>query len=314
MRPVLVWASVAVGVAVVVALVLAEFAARRRSRGVPGYPIARQLFSGLLPAVFAGYILLVALVALPVLHPAGPVPLARFVGSVLFSAVAAMALLETVKRLLPLRGAYNRRQVAVWLRERYPEQGAVCMGQLIRAMDLDEPIRRQLESTDPQLDLIVGRAWERVGFLGPGLGGVFNLPAEQFSAQVAAAAERAVRDPARYQELLLALCVGMDRDALAGLYPGGEPDDVRRREAVADVEYRIATAIDQLQIRLAGRWRHYLQATAWWLTGLVALLLALIDRTPAVHSATLVVVALLFGGFFAWLARDVSAVVERLRR
>ena len=93
----------------------------------------------------------------------------------------------------------------------------------------------------------------------------------------------------------------MDRDALAGLYSGGEPADVRRRETVADVEYRIATAIDQLQIRLAGRWRHYLQATAWWLTGLVALLLALIDRTPAVHSATLVVVALLFGGFFAWL-------------
>jgi hypothetical protein len=317
MHTALVWASIVVAVVVAAALVVAVFAVQRGGTGASEGPLARWIFSGLLPVVFAAYILLVSFVSLPTLHPRGPLPLVPFVGSVLFSAVAAMAMLETVKRLLPLRGAYNRRQLALWLRER--SGGAVAMGQCIRAMDLsapagtprpDGPESRQAEA---DVDQAVGYQWERVNLRGPGLGGAFNLPAEQFSAQVAAAAERATRDVPRYEQLLLALCMGLPPERLQALYQRPAPDE-EGREGVADVQYRIAAAIDQLQIRLAGRWRHYLQATAWWLTGLIALMLALVDRTPAVHSATFVVVTLLFGGFFAWLARDVSAVVERLRR
>jgi hypothetical protein len=37
-------------------------------------------------------------------------------------------------------------------------------------------------------------------------------------------------------------------------------------------------------------------------------------QTPGLHSAAFVLAALAFGGFFAWLARDVCAAIERLRR
>jgi hypothetical protein len=54
--------------------------------------------------------------------------------------------------------------------------------------------------------------------------------------------------------------------------------------------------------------------TASWLSPLVALLTALSDQPNGVHCATFVLAALVFGGFIAWLARDLTAVVERSRQ
>jgi len=220
-----------------------------------------------------------------------------------------MVLIETVKRLLPLRGAYNRRQVALWLGERAGDDGAAAMGQLVRAMDLVPAAPETDRDDSSRVDRATGRRWQRVFFPGPGVGGAFNLPAEQLSAQVAAAAERASQESARYEELILALCPSLSRDDLRSMQRhradrGAGPDPA------VDLPYRIASAIDQLQIRLGGRWRHYLQITAWSLTGPIALLLAVAEETPA----TFVLAALVFGGFFAWLARDLSAIAERLRR
>jgi len=292
----------------------------------------RWIFSGVLPVAFAVCIAVTAVIALP--QPSvGSIRVGQLAASVVLSGVAAMVLIETAKRLLPLRGAYNRRQVALWMDERVGGKGAPAMGQLIRAMDLmpSESIRSiaqtvrehpkdsesredNASSLQQPVDLEVGHRWRRVLFPGPGVGGAFNLPAEQLSAQIAAAAERASREGQGYEDLILALCPGLQRKDLRSLKQKDGPISSVSRDVAADVAYRIAAAIDQLQIRLAGRWRHYLQVTAWWLTGLVALAWALADRGSAAHSATFVLAALVFGAFFAWLARDVAAVVERLRR
>jgi hypothetical protein len=110
-----------------------------------------------------------------------------------------------------------------------------------------------------------------------------------------------------------ALCPDLSERRFALLWdrPGSSPE---RAELVSEVGDQISSAIDQLQIRLAGRWRHYLRVTAWWLAGVVALLLALLAPGLGVDSAVYVLAALALGGFFAWLARDVTAAVEGLRR
>jgi hypothetical protein len=106
-----------------------------------GIGAGRWIFSGALPALIG---LIVAGAAIVVLQfPGDRVSLGRLAGFVVLSGVTAMVLIETVKRLLPVRAAYHRRQVAQWLAERAGTSwmAAVAMGQLVTAMDLAEPDR-----------------------------------------------------------------------------------------------------------------------------------------------------------------------------
>ncbi|MEV4512283.1 hypothetical protein AB0K00_25375 [Dactylosporangium sp. NPDC049525] len=303
------------GAVAVAAVGFAATAGRRRRFGIVRVPVDRWAFSGVLPVVLAVGVAVTAAFQLPWQGPGASV--GRFAAWVVVCGVAAMVLIETVKRLLPLRGAYNRRQVAVWLDDRSRSPRPAVFGQLVRAMELVSAKGERPANDDGSRDLadaVVGERWRQVTFAGPGVGGAFNLPAEHLSAQIGAAVERASRHGTQYAELLLALCPDVDREDLHMLDDRRFGGDSGSSAVAAELSYGIATAIDQLQIRLAGRWRHYLQVTAWWLTGLIALLVALADGSAPLHSAAFVVAALLFGGFFAWLARDLSAAIERLRR
>jgi hypothetical protein len=293
-----------------------------------GRRFGRTIPVALLPLILMTGIGVTAVATLPL--SAGSGSLGRLGGAVVLAGIAAMVLIETAKQVLPLRGAYQRRQIALWLEERGGDPDMMAMGQLVVAMDLvsrpemdslrnresqgDEPQSPELRIRVGSRSIAIGRwfgpARRRSLFFGRGVGGPFNLPAEQLTAQVAAAAERALQQPRGYDALIDALHPGarqrkrLDGEGMADLH----------REERAELAYGVASAVDQLQIRLTGRWRQYVRVTAVWLAGLCALVFALVVRTPGLHSATFVLAALAFGGFFAWLARDVCAAIERLRR
>jgi hypothetical protein len=200
------------------------------------------------------------------------------------SGLAAMITVETVKRLLPLRGWYNSRKVTGWLRRRGEAGFAIA-----------------------QLENALGR-----GAVHGRFSDAFNLPAEQLSAQINAAVERVLRDSREPTDLLTALCPTIndaDIERLRRSRSDSAPD-----ETSAIVAYEISSAIDQLQIHLAGQWRHYLQITSWWLAGVFGLLLAAFRVVPDINPISATVVALTAGGFIGWFARDLTAVVEGLRR
>jgi hypothetical protein len=100
---------------------------------------------------------------------------------------------------------------------------------------------------------------------------------------------------------------------------GGQPAAQTGREG-EEVELRLELAhlirggLDQLQVSIGERWRHYARATAAWLSGALALIMSyVVHLSPGVRTVS-VLSALILGGFFSWLARDLVAVVERIRR
>lgn len=259
--------------------------------------IASRVFAAAFPLAMALIVVVVALV----LQTRGyrTISVGGAVLVALLSGLAAMVTVETVKRLLPLRGAYNSRQVGKWLTDRLNTDGA-AMNQLVRAIGLDSN-----ESPTGGVSRL-----RRV--LRPGqFAEAFNLPVEQLSAQINAAIERVTRDPHAPADLLRTLCPGLDPTEFESLQRGrstASPD------TIATVAYNVSAAIDQLQIHLAGQWRHYLQATSWWLAGAFGLLLAGYHIVPGVGPIAATVISLTAGGFIAWFARDLTAVIEGLRR
>jgi hypothetical protein len=275
-----------------------------------GDKATRWLFAGTFPIAAAIAVIVLAVVT----RRGGPsdASLSELLAFVASSGFGAMVLIETAKRLLPLRAAYNRRQVAAWLEERNPGRGTVAMGQLVQAMLLVSPKPADGDGSAREqtweVDLQLGRSWSSAWADGSGVSGPFNLPAELLTAQVAAAAERALQSPRRYEELLEGLAPFR---SLTSKTKGSWADE---RISAPDAGWLISSAIDQLQIRLAGRWQHYLQATACWLAGAVGLVISSTDAIHGNQGRVHVIAALVFGGFLAWVFRDAVAALERLRR
>jgi hypothetical protein len=205
------------------------------------------------------------------------------------SGVLAMSALEISKRLFGLRGIYQRRQVAQWLATRTnPTIGKLALDELDQALGADIP------SGSSRAD-VLSKQIDRLR--------LFNLPMEQVAAQVSEAAETQLMINPTTSNLLAAL-VGEPISTA----PTDEPIDTIRA-------HRLQAGVDALQISVAERWRRYIRSSAVALSGLVGVLIAqnLNDRTLN-GETTLVLGSLILGGVISWLARDLFALVERLRQ
>lgn len=260
------------------------------------------LFAGSINIVLVSAILIYAATVLP-----GGIALAngsvsQQIGDVLaFSllcGLASFATVEVLKRLVGLRGLYQSRQTRLWLGERARGMGAAAMDQLLDAMGLRGPDRRG----DRQASLRV-----------------FNLPTEQLAGQVSTAADVALATAAsegdRYRWLLSALA---NQPALLSGKPPShdpehDPDEARRKEDF-QISQRIQAGVDQLQISLGERWRRYVQGAALWISGAYGIALVHTSSVAQGAASRYVIAALLIGGTFAWVARDLAAAVERWRR
>lgn len=156
----------------------------------------------------------------------------------------------------------------------------------------------------------------------------YNLPAEQFVAQVAIAADRSLRgglvtivDVPSSEEEAEEAAEAVRRQAwvysLLRLRPSGatSPDQDRYRtpeERLSWYADEVAFALDQLQNQLTTRWRFRVQLASVALSGAVAAVSVL--ATDATHAGAYVLAALLFGGFVSWVVRDATASLERFRR
>ncbi len=100
-----------------------------------------------------------------------------------------------------------------------------------------------------------------------------------------------------------------DKDQLlAGRDPTS--DEIMERRGV--VGYHIQRGVDALQASIGYQWRWYIRASASGLSGLLGLAIMTFATAPA--KTAFVLVSLLLGGFFASVARDLAAAVERIRR
>jgi hypothetical protein len=216
----------------------------------------------------------------------------------LFCGLAAYATVEIIKRFFDVRGILQRRETMGWLTRRCPSARTA--------------IEAQTELLDAMGLVDAAPAEERR---------IFNLSAEQLSAQISAAADLALMPrtviSSRFRLLAVALAGGViGEDAV-----GPRADEPGRHGPVfaewvkdeAVLTQRVRAGIDQLQIALGDVWKTAVQGAAIWIAGLFGVALIQSNAFTHVAGGVYMVSSLVLGGPIAWVIRDLAAAAEHAR-
>lgn len=208
-----------------------------------------------------------------------------------------MAIVQTAKNLASMRGRYQTAEVRRWLEGHPP------------AVDDKSRIVAWPDRAFDDLTALLGVATASDDLLR-----LFDQPIELVAAQISAVAELALAEPGSHLNLLVAIGgidVVPDINTLASSRGSGMTS-ARASIAASAISQRIQTGIDVLQTSIGQRWRRHVRLVASLVAGGIALVPAAL--APPTHTKTIfVLAALVLGGFFSWLFRDLVAIVERLR-
>lgn len=224
--------------------------------------------------------------------------------------LSSMATLEVLKRVLGLRGLYQQRQILRWLvYQSNGDTGPRAFDELCSATGL----------TTNSKDSVSGilRPFQDAQ-------GLFNLPMEQVAAQISEAAELAIARKGR-ESALVACLAGVSETPESGAEapqvgvdepPADDPTvSGNQTKDAGSLAQSVQAGVDALQISVGQRWRVYVRSTAVWVSGGIGILLVRSEGTVSTGGeSVLILTALVLGGTFAWFARDLLALVERLRR
>lgn len=197
----------------------------------------------------------------------------------------AMAIIQSVKDMVPVRRWYQRAFVRAWLGHKARDHA-------------------RLGGSTPDADKACADLVE-LATTGDAHA-LFDLPVEQLGGQVSAAAAQALDYPARHDELLRCLAASagpLDVDAV--IYGDGS-DDAAALDARTRVMHQVQRSIDALQISLGLRWKWMLQLAAFGVSFAIAV--------AAVSTLRSALPLAIVGGFIAPVARDlVVALTMRAR-
>ena len=239
----------------------------RASRQVPQIPLSGRL----LPPVAAVGVVVEA-VRLSEWSAAALRSPAPFLFAGGCAAVAVLAV-ELSRISVPLRAYHHRSRLRRWFRLRLGHREGEAAEQRLEAL-LDGPSARRFPWRAPA-DVTASSA--------------LNLHPAELVAQVALVVDNALRQPEQHLALLRAFVPSSDLDATP-------PDDLA--ESATDRAW-LAINLADLESWLVAGWRDSVQRTAWWLTGVAAVLAVHAGVTPRGARGTDIVVALVLGGFVA---------------
>jgi hypothetical protein len=233
-----------------------------------------------------------------------------FAGALAIAGTLAMAILQVIKELTPVRRVYQRRWLERWFRQR-AEKFTV---EAVKA-ELKDNLKKRLpvDAAKAQATLVeLATGGEANAF--------YDLAIEQVVAQMNAAAQVALEYPQTHFPLLAVLSQGAAIGDVAQVVARAEAPTRKTAEpATLDarnrVGHRIQRNLDGIQIALGSRWR------LWMLTVSIALTiafveLAIITNVSNYNALTLMTgVALgIVGGYLAPVTRDVVAALQSLRK
>jgi hypothetical protein len=245
------------------------------------------------------------------------------IGFAIVIGAASTATVQMLKQFFPLRAALQRQWVIEWIGDRCAVE-ALWADWLIRQTIPEE--RSSAEAISRAQRTAAAEELETAllgGFARGDLRRVFDLAVEHLCAQVSSAADLALSQPDQYAELLLALAGPAKLTSIDMLSPPVDVIDgrIQRRsvkprndESFALVAEGTRAGIDLLQISVGQRWRRTVRAAAVLLSGLFGAFGALLVNESVSTRLLYTLAALVFGGFFAWVIRDLTAIAERLRR
>jgi len=217
----------------------------------------------------------------------------------MLAGVGGMAMVQFWKVLFRPRGAFHRRELEKYF-----------------ATDTDELLR--LLGADKGVDLAE----------------VLDSPAEILLAQISLAAEHLMLQPWRSEALLSRLAGSLGKEAMAlyrSLQPSPESDETADAprspqpssesdeaadalsDALSRVRYLVERNLDVLLVTFRARWRRRVRLLAVAVTAALGALAIVVAGVGPIVKVLGILSAGLLGGFFSWLARDVTALAERRR-
>ena len=223
--------------------------------------------------------------------------------------VISMAFIQTVKDMLPVRRWFQ----AWWVREWLQEQARQARLQGFEA-----------DPAEAEKGLIrLATSGDRAA--------LYDLPIEQVSGQMNAAAQIVLDYPWRHPHLLYCLAAqasAEDVQKLVGARPLAEKPRAQLTEEekgqlaeLVDprnrVTHQVQRSLDGLQVSAGFRWRLWLQIASIVLSGLFVvggLWLFTNEPIMTVRRLGLYLVAAVLGGFLAPVARDLVAALQQLRK
>ncbi len=140
----------------------------------------------------------------------------------------------------------------------------------------------------------------------------FDMTLEQLMAQIAVGVEKAIRKPEAYKTFLVSLGGKDASEAIAVITSTKkEPDEIEKSYGV--LRQCLDQGLDEIQLFHNTRWRNRIRWEACIISGLIGLATLLLSQSGPAVKAVVLVSTFTWGGAFAWLARDISAGIERWR-
>jgi hypothetical protein len=216
--------------------------------------------------------------------------------------VLAYATVEIAKRLMNVRGAMQIALTRDWLARREgPKEASWSLAALLDAMGYQDAAS-EASADRPTL--------APTALAAPTLRDVFNLPPDQLVAQIASAVDGAIASPDRYGSVL---------QAVLGYTPRSLPHSPSSKVEAPALAFdpadtqALRAALDTLQTELTARWRRTVQAAALWVAGAYGIVASFAGGLDGANQARYLFAALILGGPIAWVIRDLTATLERIR-
>ncbi len=222
-------------------------------------------------------------------------PVVQFAAAAAAIGLLAMAIIQSVKDMVPVRRWYQRTFVRAWLAHKardHARHGGLKPDAEKACADLVEL------ATTGDADAL------------------FDLPIEQLGGQVSSAAAQALDYPARHEALVRCLAASAAAADVDAVIQRDDADGVATIDARTRVMHQVQRSIDALQISLGFRWKWILQLAAFGVSYTIAIAGVSTTRAPlSIPDALLSALPLaIVGGFIAPVARDlIVALTLRAR-
>ena len=149
----------------------------------------------------------------------------------------------------------------------------------------------------------------------------FDFPLEQLMAQLATEVEQALLHPLKSESLLTQVGGESAKAALSILKKLQENKDNNTShdnnpdyiEALTLLRQAAEQGLDNLQNTIGNEWRFRVRLLAMIVAGLIGIAVLLLSDTGPAVKISVAITTVVWGGFFAWLVRDIAAGIERWR-
>jgi hypothetical protein len=260
----------------------------------------------------------------------------QFLTAIAAVGVLSMAIIQTIKDMLPVRNWFQQYFLETWLQQKAGDAQKASTEWMTTAKGGLAWFSVERERTDPPADDKYFLESPRVDKAEKDLfrlatdgddKALYDLPIEQLCGQLNSAAQMVLDSPIDHPDLFRCLASMADTvDVARVMFPakeakGARPlndEEPRKRhdnyvDARTRVTHQIQRAIDALQIRVAFRWKFTLQIASILLSGAIAGIGVWIFGKGTHPILSSVGIAIL-GGFLAPVARDLVAALQQLRK